>query len=99
MEIAGIPVAGLTPAALLGFAVLMLFTGQLWTNKAYQAKAKEADQWREAYETEREARAVSDKQTAELLEVSKTTNRIIVATFGSRGVMRQLGEPDVASPS
>ena len=96
----GVPLVGLSAPALLGICILLLMTGRLVPKSTLDSKEKESDRWREAYETEREARALSDKQTAELLEVSKTTNRIIVATFGTRGVLRQLGEPsDVAPPS
>lgn len=79
--IEGIPLVGLTAPGLLGFAILMLMTGKLWTNAAYQQKVRECDKWQDAYEAEREARTISDSQTVELLEVSKTTHAVTVAMF------------------
>ena len=88
-------IVAFTPPALLGVAILMLFSGKLWTNRAYQEKADEAKRWREAYEKERKARVTSDTQTAELLEVTKTTHNIIVAMFGTAERIRQTGAADV----
>ncbi len=92
----GITLAGLTPSVLLGLAILMLFTGKLWTNSAYQQKVQEAENWKAAYETEREARAQSDAQTAELLEVAQTTQQIVAALFGATERARRSGGADVA---
>lgn len=95
--IEGIPIAGLTAPALLGIAILMLLTGRLWTNNAYQEKCKESDHWRLAYEAERENRQTSDSQTAQLLEVTKTTHAFIVAVFSNSERIRQGGGPNVVS--
>lgn len=81
MILENIPLIGLSAPAILSVAIMMLLTGKLWTNSAYQEKKLEADRWREAYEAEREARNLSDKQTEELLEVTKTTHAFIVAVF------------------
>lgn len=96
-DIGGIPIAGLTAPALLGIAILMLLTGKLWTNNAYQEKCKESEHWRGAYEAEREARQTSDSQTAQLLEVTKTTHAFIVAVFSNSERIRQGGGPNVVS--
>ena len=77
----GIPVVGLTAPGLLGLFVLLMFLGKIVPRSTLLDKQKEADQWREAYEAEREARASSDAQTVELLEVSKTTHAISMAMF------------------
>lgn len=77
----GIPIVGLTAPGLLGIFVLLMFLGKIVPRATLLDKQKEADQWREAYEAEREARASSDAQTVELLEVSKTTHTISVAMF------------------
>lgn len=77
----GIPVVGLTAPGLLGIFVLLLFAGRIVPRSTLRDKQLEANQWREAYEKEREARASSDAQTVELLEVSKTTHAISVAMF------------------
>lgn len=91
MVIDGLPLVGLSAPVLLGIAVLMLLTGRLWTNAAYLQKCKESDQWREAYEKEREARIQSDHQTGELLELAKTTNSFIMAVFTNSERVRQTG--------
>lgn len=77
----GIPIVGLTAPGLLGIFVLLMFLGKIVPRATLIDKQKEADQWRAAYEAEREARVSSDAQTVELLEVSKTTHAISVAMF------------------
>ena len=94
----GIPLLELSPAVILGFAVILLFTGKLWTNAAYQEKVNEADRWREAYEKERTARELSDRQTEELLEVTKTTHAFIVAVFNNSEIIRKSGVSNAALP-
>jgi hypothetical protein len=79
----GIPIAALTAPTLLGFAVLMLLLGKIVPRATLVDKAEEAERWRKAYEAEREARVISDAQTAELLELAKTTHNILVAMFGT----------------
>lgn len=79
--IEGIPVVGLTAPTLLGIAILLMLTGRLVPRATLLDKAKESDAWREAYNLERVARAQSEAQTVELLEVSKTTHAITVALF------------------
>lgn len=88
-EVLGIPIGGLTAPALLGIAILMLMTGKLWTNAAYQEKVAEAERWRSAYEAEREARKTLDTQTVELLELAKTTDSFMRAVFTSSERVRQ----------
>lgn len=77
----GIPILSFTPEVLLGIAILMILSGRLWTNKTYQEKCAEAERWRKAYEAEREARAISDAQTRELLELGKATYAILDAAL------------------
>lgn len=69
----GITVGTLTPPVLLGITVLMLLKGYLVPRSTLQDKQKEADQWREAYELERESRTTADAQNRELLEVAKAS--------------------------
>ena len=88
----GFPIADLTAPTLLGFAVLMLILGRLVPRSTYQDKLVEAEKWRLAYEAERKARATSDAQTVELLELAKTTHSIIVALFGTAASTRPPGE-------
>lgn len=96
----GIPLVGLTAPTLLGIAVLLLFTGRLVPRATLLDKAQEASDWKAAYEAEREARATSDQQTVELLEVSKTNHSVTVAMFEliRRGAGRESGGTDVVPP-
>lgn len=91
----GIPIVGLTAPTLLGLAILLLLVGRLIPRPFYLDKVSEADRWREAYEAEREARRASDAQTAELLEVAKTTHNIIVAVFHNSELIRRGGDLNV----
>jgi hypothetical protein len=88
----GIPFSQITPPALVGIFFLLVFFGRLVPWYIYKAKEKEAEKWRLAYEAEREARATSDAQTAELLELAKTTHSIIVAMFGAAQRSIRAGE-------
>lgn len=88
----GISIIGLTPPALLGVAILMMLTGRLIPRSTYLDRVKEADQWRKAYEAERAARATSDAQTVELLELAKTTHSFITAVFSNSERIRQSGD-------
>lgn len=95
----GIPLIGLTAPTLLGLAVLLLLTGRLVPRSTLMDKAREADQWRKAYEAEREARAALDAHATELLEVAKTTQAFITAVFENSERIRQTGGPNEASRS
>lgn len=79
----GIPIGSLTAPTLLGIAVLMVFLGALVPRYIYREKVREAENWRKVAMTERESRVTSNAQTAELLELAKTTHSIVVALFGS----------------
>lgn len=92
--IEGIPIAGLTAPALLGFAILLLLKGKLWTDAAYQEKRAESERWRLAYEAERDARVESDAQAKELLELAKTTHALITGVFTNSEHIRRSGEPN-----
>lgn len=96
----GIPVEYLTPSALIGLAIFFIFTGRLVPKRFYQEKVNESDRWRLAYEVQRERADKSDAQTAELLEVTKTTHAFIVAIFHSTGAPHptpQIGGANVVS--
>ena len=77
----GIPILGLSAPALLGIAILLMFTGRLFPRSTVQDLRQERDTWRAAYETEREARAKANQQSIELLEGLKTNHAVIVAMF------------------
>lgn len=91
----GIPIGDLTAPTLLGMFVLMVFLGLLIPRYIYKEKVEEAKIWREAYYTERLARSTTDAQTAELLELAKTTQKIIEAGFSAKDSERQSGGSDV----
>lgn len=91
----GIPVAALTPSALLSIFVLLLFFGKIVPRSILQDKIEECNNWRKTAEAEREARATSDAQTRELLELAKTNNKLVEGLLGAaikvRGI-RESGE-------
>lgn len=93
----GIPVGDISAPGLVAVAVLLLMTGLLVPRRTLTDKAKEADRWHEAYEKEREARVTSDAQTAELLELAKTTHSFITAVFNNSERIRQTGDPHASS--
>lgn len=90
----GIPVKDLTAPTLLGLAVIFILLGMLVPRYIYNEKKEECEKWRLAFEAERKARETSDKQTAELLELAKTTNKIITAMFSTTERLRQSGGAD-----
>ena len=87
----GIPFEKLTAPVLVGIAVLLLLIGRLVPRSSLMDVAKERDQWRLAYEASEKARAASDAQTAELLELAKTTHNIIVAMFDATDYAKRSG--------
>lgn len=95
MAIEGIPLVGLSAPAILGVVIMMILTGKLWTNAAYQEKVSEAERWRLAYEAEREARTLSDRQTTNLLEEAKTNRNVLAALITPTGTGPKSGESNV----
>src|SRR6478752_2679168 len=65
----GIPVDKLTPPLLLLLAVLMVLLGLLVPRWTYKRLEKERDDWKLAFEVERESRLALQGQTKELLEL------------------------------
>lgn len=98
MTIDGIPLFGLTAPAILGIFVLMVFTGRLVPRSVLRDKDEETERWRLAYEAEREARVVSDNQTAKLLIAVETNRDVLMALFKALNSNHESGGPsDVAS--
>lgn len=85
----GIPLTDFSAPTILGIAILLLLFGKIVPRSTLADKERESERWRLAYEAEKEARITSDAQTAELLEVAKTTNSIVVAMYGTAERIRQ----------
>jgi hypothetical protein len=79
----GVPVDKLTAPLLLLLAVLMVLMGLLVPRWTYKRLERERDDWKLAFEVERESRLALQEQTKELLELAKTTNNVLTATFGN----------------
>lgn len=88
--IATIPAANLTASALLGLAVLLVFSGLLiprWVVTQIKANAdantaqaqREADNWKAAYQAVATARELQSKQLDDLLELARTQDQFIRA--------------------
>jgi hypothetical protein len=94
----GLPIKDLSLATLLGVAILLIMLGRLVPRPTYNEKKEEAERWRLAYERERDAREVSDRQTVELLELAKTTHDLIsaIVRLPSTRPPEQSGGSDVA---
>jgi hypothetical protein len=97
LDLTGIPFGDLAPPTLLGVTVLLILLGRLKPKVDIDKAEEAAEKWRLAYEAEREARSVADAQTAELLELAKTTHSIVLALFGASDRTRQSGGADVVS--
>jgi hypothetical protein len=83
----GIAIGELTPSVLLGICVLLIFLGKLVPRSALQDKIDEAEKWRLAYETERDAHGIADEQTNRLLELANLSHDLIARMAGtSNGV-------------
>ena len=78
--IGDIPITGLTAPGILGLAVILLLTGYIVPRKYLVDKETEILRWKKAYETEREARIVSDSQTGQLL-VAIEANRDLMSAL------------------
>lgn len=87
----GIPVDKLSAPLLLLIVALMVFLGLLIPRWTYKRLEKERDNWKLAFENEQKARLASDKQTAELLELAKTSNNVLEAMFGTAGLGQRTG--------
>lgn len=79
MDLLGLDPSQLTVGALLGIAILAVFTGWLtpkWVVKQY---IDDRDTWRTAYEKSEAARTELSGQVSELLELGRSTNALIAA--------------------
>jgi hypothetical protein len=95
----GISIGDLGAGTLVGIFFLLMFLGRIKPKSDVDRAEEAAEKWRLAYEAEREARALSDAQTAELLELAQTTHQIIVAMFGTAQRIRHSGGANAISSS
>lgn len=78
------PVEVLTPAALLGVAILAIITGRLVPRRTYDDKAHEADEWRtEARIKDQQIHELTEQNTAMLREFGPTVADLL------RGIRRR----------
>lgn len=75
----GLPIAQLGPTGLLGILILLILLGRLVPRRTLEDVIAEKNDWKAAYEQEREARAVGAAQVDELLEHARTTDAFIRA--------------------
>lgn len=94
--IAGIPVDKLSAPVLVAIAILMIFNGALVPKRYYNEKKAEAERWQLAAEISEKARAESEKQNIEMLELARTSHALIVAVFENSKIPRQSGGQNVA---
>jgi len=94
----GLPLRDFSVSSLLGIAVLAILLGWLVPKKTVDEHKLSAERWRQAYEAEREAHQLAEKQTAELLEVARTSHALIQAIFAnSERLGRREREADAIS--
>ncbi len=82
--LAEIPFASLTPSALLGICVLMLFLGKIVPRSTLVDAQEDARSWRDAYEHERAAHAETSAQLGASLEQGRLTNAILDSAAANR---------------
>lgn|SRR5688572_24911388 len=97
-DIFGIPIGIWGPSSLLAFAILLLLTGRLWTDRAYRELKQDRDTWKEACKASELARAEAFAQNAQLFEQGKATHAIVEAMFGVLKSTSQSGGNRHASP-
>lgn len=87
-------VGSLSPGAVLLVMVVMLLTGKgLATRREVEAEKARADTWQTAWQTERTAKAEKDAHDEELLELARTTVRLLQAL---RAVREQIPRGDAS---
>lgn len=72
-DLLGFRPSDLGAVALLTLVVLMVLTGRLVPRRTYDDLKEERDTWRAAHTVSEEARAMERAQTAELLELGRTS--------------------------
>lgn len=83
-DIAGIPLATLTPSALLGICILAIITGRLVPRRTYDDKVHEANEWRTESRLKDAQIAEKDEQLGHLAEVGRTVEQL------ARGLQQEI---------
>ncbi|WP_328313074.1 hypothetical protein OG432_24345 [Streptomyces sp. NBC_00442] len=78
-DLLGINVTQGGAVALLALVVLMVLTGRLIPRRTYDDVREERDTWRAAHSSSEEARRLEREQVDELLELSRTADRVLTA--------------------
>lgn len=73
MELVGIPVDTLAPAALLGVCILLILTGRLVPRRTLEDANHDRNEWRAAHRISEAARAELAEQQRTLLEQGETS--------------------------
>lgn len=73
----GVSLDNLTPAALLGLAVLLLLMGRLIPRRTYDDLKTDRDHWQQAHADSEKARAEMAAVLEDLLETSRTTEALL----------------------
>ncbi|MCX5144638.1 hypothetical protein [Streptomyces sp. NBC_00338] len=98
-ELMGIDIAQGGAVALLTLVVLMVLTGRLVPRRTYDDLLEERNTWRSAHTTSEEARRLEREQVGELLELSRTADRVLTALpHPVHGEVKAHDEMDVAQP-
>lgn len=98
MELAGIPIADLTPAALVGLFVIAILGGLLVPRRNLKDVQAERDTWKQAYQTQMEARNEEAKQMDMVLAMSKANHELLVAISKSAAAASGYPVPQFALP-
>ncbi|MFJ8923832.1 hypothetical protein ACIREK_30695 [Streptomyces sp. NPDC102415] len=78
-ELFGIDIAQGGAVALLAIVVVMVLTGRLVPRRTYDDLLEERNTWRTAHTVSEEARRLEREQVGELLELSRTADRVLTA--------------------
>ncbi|MFJ3141747.1 hypothetical protein ACIPJM_04750 [Streptomyces halstedii] len=78
-ELFGIDIAQGGAVALLAVVVIMVLTGRLVPRRTYNDLLEERNTWRSAHAVSEEARHLERNQVGELLELSRTADRVLTA--------------------
>lgn len=79
-----LPIPTLGAAGLLALAVWLILTGRIVPRRHYEDIEADRDRWRTAAEQWQTAHAEQAKPVAELIEIGRTTERLLQAMVDER---------------